>query len=95
MVDVLNNRLKDLRNTAGLRMQLSNDDPKGDTKTESLHAPRIGREFDEILPKSYRDTRLGHKDNNLVTTDGVHIDPVKLVFKTKVTTEVRRHRTHI
>ena len=91
MVDVLHSRLRDLRSTANQRIQLSNDDPKGDTKTESIQAPRIGRELDEILPKSFRDTvaRLGPgcKDN-LVAAEGVYIDPSKLVIKTKPVTEV-------
>jgi hypothetical protein len=87
MVDVLHNRLKDLSTAAALRIQLSNDDPKGDQRTESINAPRIGKELDEILPK-HREFSKGHKDNSLVTSDGVAIDPVKLVVKTKSTTEV-------
>lgn len=87
MVDVLHNRLKDLSAAATLRIQLSNDDPKGDQRTESINAPRIGKELEEILPK-HRDLSKGHKDNSLVTSEGVTIDPVKLVVKTKGSTEV-------
>lgn len=94
MFDVLRHRLGVLKEAATTRSILSNEDTNKNSDRMSEQAPKIIDEFDEVVPRSLRDTKvpnLAHKDN-LVASDTVYIDPYHLVFsKTKVPTEAAKN----
>lgn len=96
MVNVLNSRLQSLEAVVSSRLRLCEEDLlPNSTKSTKSHAPKIGDESDEAIPRSLRDTRQtssnhnNHKDN-LVSSDTVYIDPYHLVLKTKQTTEAAK-----
>jgi hypothetical protein len=93
MVNVLNSRLHSLEDVVAMRLKLCGEDllPNSIKSTKS-HAPKIGDESDEAIPRSLKDTKISinsHKDN-LVSSDTVFIDPYHLVLKTKQTTEAAK-----
>jgi hypothetical protein len=94
MFDVLRHRLGVLKEAATTRAMLCNEDTNKNSDKMSEQAPKIIDEFDEVVPRSLRDTKmpnLAHKDN-LVASDTVYIDPYHLTFsKTKVPTEAAKH----
>ena len=94
MFDVLRHRLDTLKEAATTRARLCEEDTNKNSDKMSEQAPKIIDEFDEVVPRSLRDTKistLAHKDN-LVASDNVYIDPFHLVFsKTKVPTEAAKN----
>jgi hypothetical protein len=94
MFDVLRHRLSVLKEAATTRSALSNEDTNKNSDRMSEQAPKIIDEFDEVVPRSLRDSKmpnLAHKDN-LVASDTVYIDPFHLTFsKTKVQTEAAKN----
>ncbi len=93
MVNVLNARLQSLEQVVSTRLRLCEEDllPNSIKSTKS-HAPKIGDESDEAIPRSLKDTKQAssaHKDN-LVSSDTVYIDPYHLVLKTKQSTEAAK-----
>lgn len=86
MVDVLRLRLDALDEAAKLRIKFCEEDLIPNSKKSSKEAPLI-EELDDSNPRIFRDKALGGLKDNLVSTDGVFIDPVRLVIKTKIPTE--------
>lgn len=93
MVNVLNARLQSLEQVVSTRLRLCEEDLLPNSlKTTKSHAPKIGDESDEAIPRSLKDTKqtsAAHKDN-LISSDTVYIDPYHLVLKTKQTTEAAK-----
>lgn len=92
MVSVLRLRLAALNDTSKLRNKLCEEDLNANSDKMSEQAPKING-FDD-----FHDTQKQHKDNfksslyreNLVSAEGVFIDPVRLVIKTKLPTETAK-----
>ncbi len=57
MIKVLNSRLNALDHAAKLRLHLLEEDLKPLSNKMSKQAPKIVDEFDEVIPKSLRDTK--------------------------------------
>ncbi|CAE7495601.1 unnamed protein product, partial [Symbiodinium microadriaticum] len=85
-------RLHALENAAKVRKDFCAEDLMANSKKESRMAPKIMEEFEDqhvnprILMKDVKATNQS-KDVNLVSTEGVYIDPQRLVIKTKPGTE--------
>ena len=92
MIDVLHMRLRALENAAKVRKDFCAEDLMANSKKESKMAPKIMEEFEDqhvnprILLKDLK-TIYQTKDVNLVSMEGVYIDPQRLVIKTKAPTE--------
>ena len=92
MIDVLHQRLNQLSDVVEQRNILCVEDGNGSSSVESKeHAVTIADEFDDINPRLLKDPRAHlHKDSNLISdskNDGVFIDPLRLVLKTKAMTD--------
>ena len=86
MINVLRLRLGELDKAANERKRYCEEDVNPNSQIMSKQAPKLGNEYDEVLPKSLKDTKTTHRDN-LVSADNIHIDPIRLVIRTKATTE--------
>lgn len=92
MIDVLHQRLNQLSEVVQQRNILCVEDGNGSSSLESReHSVTIADEFDDINPRLLKDPRAHlHKDSNLISdskNDGVFIDPLRLVLKTKAMTD--------
>lgn len=92
MIDVLHQRLNQLSDVVKQRNILCAEDGNGSSSIESKeHSVTIADEFDDINPRLLKDPRAHmHKDSNLISdskNDGVFIDPLRLVLKTKAMTD--------
>mmetsp|Transcript_12494 Transcript_12494/g.18872 ORF Transcript_12494/g.18872 Transcript_12494/m.18872 type:complete len:727 (+) Transcript_12494:158-2338(+) len=93
MVDVLHLRLRALETAARVRLEFCAEDLMANSKKESKMAPKIMEEFEDqhvnpkVLLKDVKTNVPMAKDVNLVSTEGVSMDPVRLVLKTKQATE--------
>lgn len=97
MVDVLHLRLRALEGAAKLRLEFCAEDLNPNSMKESKSVPKIMEEFEDqhVNPRILKETKVGgggnaSKDTNLVSADGVFIDPVKLIIKTKQQTETSK-----
>lgn len=88
MIDVLHMRLQSLETVVHAREELCEDDIDPNSSKMSKQAPKITDEFEDINPRVAKDQRGHlHKDSNLVSVDGVYIDPLRLVLKSKQMTD--------
>eukprot|EP01041_Mallomonas_annulata_P002564 gene2564-5005_t len=89
MVDVLHLRLAALEEAASVRLSLCQEDLLPNSKKMSENAPRLMDDFEDANPRNFRDKISGssNKDINLVTSDGIFIDPIRLALKTRLVTE--------
>jgi hypothetical protein len=97
MIDVLHLRLKALETAAKLRMEYCVEDRNPNSTKESKMAPKIMEEFEDqrvtsrVLLKDMKTSTTSQvKDINLVSMEGVSIDPYKLVIKTKPSTDAAK-----
>jgi hypothetical protein len=92
MIDVLHLRLRALETAARVRLDFCAEDLMANSKKESKMAPKIMEEFEDqhvnprILMKDVKVTNQS-KDVNLVSMEGVYMDPSRLVIRTKMATE--------
>ncbi len=92
MIDVLHQRLNQLSHVVEERNLLCAEDGNGASTVESKqHSVAATDDFDDINPRLLRDPRAHmHKDSNLISdakNEGVFIDPLRLVLKTKAMTD--------
>lgn len=96
MIDVLHLRLKALETAAKVRMEYCVEDRNPNSTKESKMAPKIMEEFEDqrvnprVLLKDMKASTTQVKDVNLVSMEGVIIDPYKLVIKTKPGTDAAK-----
>ena len=101
MVAVLHSRIGSLEKLAHVRLELCTEDLNPNSTRTSKNAPRLSDDLDNLLndtsSRPLRETgggggggqRGAHKDN-LVSTEGVFIDPVSLVLRTKPPSETAK-----
>ena len=91
MISVLHMRLANLEKNTSARFELVKEDVNTHSTKSSLQTRRTNEDIEEFglsLPKT---GNKNHKDNNLVShTDGVMLDPIHLVLKTKQSTETAK-----
>ena len=93
MIDALHTRLGSLESAAKFRMELCAEDLMPNSKKDSKQAPKITEENEtQFMSRISRDIKNSNtaKETNLVSTDGVYIDPVRLLLKTKAPTETAK-----
>jgi hypothetical protein len=98
MIDVLHLRLKALETAAKVRLEYCLEDQNPNSTKESKMAPRIMEEFEDqrVNPRVLlKDLKMSTntsqvKEMNLVSMEGVSIDPYKLVIKTKPGTDAAK-----
>ena len=93
MVEVLRSKINAMGNAAKTRIRLCEEDLKKNSKESSDQAPKMMEDFDESAnAKGTREIKNGfisHKDN-LVSAEGVHIDALHLVIRTKAPTDAAK-----
>ena len=93
MVEVLRSKINAMSNAAKIRIRLCEEDLKKNSKESSDQAPKMMEDFDESANvRGTREIKNGftsHKDN-LVSAEGVHIDAVHLVIRTKAPTDAAK-----
>ena len=98
MVAVLHMRIGSLEKTAKMRMELCAEDLMPNSTKTSKNAPKMGDDMDFFndttaasgISSRPRQQQQQHKDNNLVSTEGVFMDPVSLVLRTKPPSETAK-----
>ena len=102
MIDVLKLRLNNIKQTASTRQEYCGHDVNENTKLKSNDLPeKMGGDFELDFATSTKGTGKGEsyknsysgghgKDFSLVSADGVHVDPQKLVLRTRNTTEASK-----
>jgi hypothetical protein len=96
MIKVLHLRLTSISDTTKRRMDYCIQDLKPNSKLKSAQLPSgMNVDFDDLGPKFVKDTNrstyMGHgKEINLVSTEGVFVDPQRLVLRTKTNTEAAK-----
>jgi hypothetical protein len=91
MIGVLHGRLAALESAAKFRMELLAEDLQPNSKKDSKQAPKITEENEaQFMNRIKSDMRNSTKDVNLVSADGILIDPVRLLLKTKPPTETAK-----
>lgn len=96
MVAVLHSRIGSMEKLAKIRFDLCAEDLMPNSALTSKNAPKISDDLDflnDIHTRPGRDGTGGqrqHKDANLVTTEGVFIDPHNLVLRTKPPSETAK-----
>jgi len=89
-VEVLRARLTTLKQVARIRLDLCKEDLNAFTKKSSKRSPRLMEDFEEGNTRMFKEKGgVGIKDN-LVSAEGVYIDPVRLAIRTKLATETGR-----
>ena len=85
MINVLRLRLSSINEAATKRKEYCIHDLKPNSRLESKQLPGIAADYDEFIPKnSTKESAAknayvgGHKEANLVSTEGVFVDPLKL-----------------
>jgi hypothetical protein len=95
MIGVLHNRLGSLERAVMVRKELCAEDLQANSKRDSKMAPKISDDVDAGLGLTKpvtRDQKLSGsgKEVNLVSSDGVYMDPVRLILRTKQMTEIAK-----
>lgn len=91
MIGVLHGRLTALESAAKFRMELLAEDLQPNSKKDSKQAPKITEENEaQFMNRIKSDMRNSTKDVNLVSAEGILIDPVRLLLKTKPSTETAK-----
>lgn len=89
-VEGLMTRLEALKEAARVRLDLCKEDLNANSKKTSKQAPRLVEDFEEGNLRMLKDKGgLGTKDN-LVSTEGVYIDPLRLAIRTRLPTDTGR-----
>jgi hypothetical protein len=85
MINVLRLRLSSINEAATKRKEYCIHDLKPNSRLESKQLPGIAADYDEFIPKnSTKESAAknayvgGHKEANLVSTEGVFVDSLKL-----------------
>mmetsp|Transcript_41018 Transcript_41018/g.41894 ORF Transcript_41018/g.41894 Transcript_41018/m.41894 type:complete len:719 (+) Transcript_41018:210-2366(+) len=90
MVEVLHIRLNALGDAAKVRLDLCKEDVKANSKKMSDQAPKLMDDFEDGNQRMFKDKiGTGMKDN-LVSAEGVYIDPTRLAIRTRGVTETGR-----
>jgi hypothetical protein len=95
MIGVLHNRLGSLERAVMVRKELCAEDLQANSKRDSKMAPKISDDVDASLgltKQVTRDQKMSGtgKEINLVSADGVYMDPVRLILRTKQMTEIAK-----
>jgi hypothetical protein len=97
MVEVLHLRLSSLSGAAQTRMRLCEEDVNPNSQKTSKEAPKLTDEYENETTSKPSNTGINKSNqnnvndkHNLVSTDGIFIDPQHLVIRTKPVTETSK-----
>lgn len=95
MIQVLHNRLASIDKAAKYRMELLKEDTEANSKKNYSQAPKISEETEiqYMTRVSRADMKISsayQKEANLVSAEGIIIDPVRLLLRTKPQTETAK-----
>ena len=88
MIGILHQRLAALANAAAQRHIMCAEDVNPYSNTVSIHNKILDEYEENMSSKAFQPS--GNRTANLVTAEGIVLDPIKLVLKTKVSTEASK-----
>ena len=88
MIQVLHTRLSGIDKAAKYRMELLKEDTVANSKKSYSHAPKISEETEmqymtRISRADMKNSSMSAKESNLVSAEGIIIDPVRLLMRSK------------
>jgi hypothetical protein len=95
MIQVLHTRLAGIDKAAKYRMELLKEDTEANSKKNYSQAPKISEESEiqymtRISRADMKNASANPKESNLVSAEGIIIDPVRLLMRSKQQTETAK-----